>query len=345
MDSFNKLGNPVVVKDTGDVVVYQYPLDDDNITFSDNSLYRIECYDANYSSPYHDDERTLDDKSLAAQDALTLEQDRYLDPDMPRAIAIKRKRRRGCILLITALLLLIGVIVLTSVFASRNDRKGLTEQSQLDVDNASSVDRVEGEGGEFLATPNATTAPPVADSTSVTFAPTKSPTVSPTNLPTLLPTNPPTLLPTNLPTNLPTVAPTNTLTTISSTAAFAMMTLSPIVANPSLLLDTTTSEGQAYAAVSAENLTDPQDIVQRYSLLALYFASEGSDWVQQSGWNTPGTDACTWFGTGCNANGQVATLSLCKCLKFHSRSLIPPCGVAHHPRHAGFWSFEKPTID
>jgi hypothetical protein len=101
-----------------------------------------------------------------------------------------------------------------------------------------------------------------------------------------------------------------------------MMTLSPVVADRSLLLDTSTSEGQAFAAVSAENLSDPQDIVQMYSLLTFYFASGGSDWVEQSGWNTPGSDACTWFGTGCNANGDITTLSLCKCLSHFTVQLL-----------------------
>jgi hypothetical protein len=288
------LGDPVVVKDTGDVVVYQYPVNSNHYDPSrDASINQgLEYFDTRHSGGgggglyYYDEERTLDDHSLAAQDALKLEQDRYLDPDMPYAIETRRKRCRRRVMLITALCLLMGIIVLTSLLANR---KSQTERSQVEIGDGTGVNSVEGEGGN-LVPPVPTTSPPISaapvtDSISVAFPPTTSPTG----------------------------APTATPLTSSPTATMAMNTLGPVVSNPSLLLDPTTSEGQAYAAVVAEEgLTDAQEIIQRYSLLTLYFASQGSDWVQKSGWNTPGSDACSWFGAGCNTNGTVTTLSLCK---------------------------------
>lgn len=265
------LSDPIVVKDTGDVVVYQYPVNSSHQQLDHTRSNGVEYFDTKRGGRYYDEEGGADDHSLAAQDALQLEQDRYLDPDLPYVIQTQRKRRRRRILLGAAMCLLIGIIVLTSVLAGRNKS---VDRNQAEIGDGSGVSSVvegsEGAGGGNLVVPIGTPA-----SISVTFAPTSSPTGS-------------------------------------STANAVMSTLGPVVADPSLLLDPTASEGQAYAAVMAENLSDPKAILQRYSLLTLYFASQGSDWVQKSGWNTPGSDACTWYGTGCNANGEVTNLNLCE---------------------------------
>jgi hypothetical protein len=230
------LGDPVVVKDTGDVVVYQYPV---------------------YGTEY--DEGTLDDNSLAAHDALKLVSDG--DRDMPHnAREAKRRKSRRRILLLVALCLLLGIIVVTSVLTNRKNK-----DEQNDTTDANRL-----EGGGYDQVP--TTSPIEAQDTS---------------------------------------APTNTLETPPPTEELTMATLRPVVHDPSLLLDRTTSEGQAFASVSAEDLSNPQRIIQRYSLLTFFFAADGDDWIHNSGWNQQSSDECTWYGTDCS-NGDVTTLSLCK---------------------------------
>ncbi|KAG7359852.1 leucine rich repeat LRR-containing protein [Nitzschia inconspicua] len=284
----SSMGDPIIVKDTGDVVVYQYPA-----SYTSNDA---QYFDSRSNGRFFDEEGGHGDNSLAAQDALKLE-DQYLDPDMPHAIEIQRKRRRRRILLGTAMCLLIGVIVLTSVLANRKTKSA--EESNVEI---AGVDGVVDGAGASLVVPIQSSAPSIAPEMSVNISSTFSPTSSPTDSSTDSPTDSFTDSPTDLPTMIP--------VTSSPTSALAITTLEPVVANPSLLLDTTTSEGRAYAAVVAENLTDPKEILQRYSLLTFFFSSQGSDWVQKDGWNTPGSDPCEWFGAGCNSNGEVTVLNL-----------------------------------
>jgi hypothetical protein len=243
--------DPVVIKDTGDVVVYQYPAD-----------YEIELYPPD------------DDRSLAAKDALALDNRRYHDRDRPRTVEDSKRKRRRQILMIVACLLFVAIIVLTSVM-SRNDDSN--NNSTL-VGVGSGVNSAEGEN--------------------------ISPTVSPifdVEVTT---------------TESPTPGVTTTLPTSSPTTSFAMSVLEPIVHDPSLLSNPTTSEGRAFAAIASS--PDPNMIIQQYTLLTLFFASNGDGWVTNTGWNdqTTSSDPCSWYGIGCDEMGVVKNLSLCKLFSF-----------------------------
>jgi hypothetical protein len=249
------LGNPVVVKDTGDVVVYQY------------------------QTPYPDEERMLDDRSLAAQDALKVDEG-YADHDEPYDAQVAKRQRRRRLLLLMALCLLLGIIVLTSVLATSENKRS----RGVAVGNGSGVDRVEG-GNLGQATEAPVTAAP---SVAVTVASTESPTQK-----------------------APTVSPTDYVETLPPTSDEAMQVLGPVVQDASLLLNPTTPQGQAYKDIEQSGLTDPLAILQRYSLLTFYYASGGDGWVRKGGWEA-GTDECTWKGVGCNGSGKVTSVSLCK---------------------------------
>ncbi len=46
------------------------------------------------------------------------------------------------------------------------------------------------------------------------------------------------------------------------------------------------------------------------ALIELYNAAGGPLWNNQSGWDTPASDHCTWYGVTCNHNGRVVGLDL-----------------------------------
>jgi hypothetical protein len=85
--------------------------------------------------------------------------------------------------------------------------------------------------------------------------------------------------------------------------------LSSYVHDPSLLTNPYTSEGQAFEIVSNEQLDDENEVIKRYSMLSLYFASNGEDWVHSNGWRTHSSDVCKWYGAGCEYNA-LTKLSL-----------------------------------
>lgn len=269
------LGNPVVIKDTGDIVVYEYPMHDSK-------------------NGHYDKEEFYDDNSLAARDELKLS---GIDPDRPYAIQTRRRLRR-CMFLILILCLLLGVIVLTSALAN----KKYEERSQTDIGDKNRFNTV-GAEGEFNQTIPAQSSGTGASVDVVADASTTAVTETPTELPTETKMDR---------TSPPTNPPTNVLFALSPTEDLVMATLRLVVYDESLLLDPSTSEGQAFASVSAENLLDPQDIIQRYSLLTLYYASQGSDWIQKTRWDIPNSDKCSWYGIGCDQNGQITKVSLCK---------------------------------
>ena len=156
------LGNPVVVKDTGDVVVYQY---------------------SSETAPYTDEERVFDDRSLAAKDALKLD-DGYADQDEPYDAQVKKRRRRRRMLLVLAMAMLIGIIVLTSVLASNKNKSS----REVAVGDGSGVDSVEGGGFEQVFPTAAPAVAGVQDTgaptvTAQTDAPTGTPAATPTASP------------------------------------------------------------------------------------------------------------------------------------------------------------------
>ncbi|MGK3733858.1 MAG: hypothetical protein ACI8RD_000762 [Bacillariaceae sp.] len=85
-----------------------------------------------------------------------------------------------------------------------------------------------------------------------------------------------------------------------------MSILEPLVEEPSLLTDPTTPEGKAFEIVSTEQNLSVQDVVIKYALLTLYFATDGENWKNNDGWvSSQSTDTCSWYGIFCDGNGDV----------------------------------------
>jgi hypothetical protein len=66
------------------------------------------------------------------------------------------------------------------------------------------------------------------------------------------------------------------------------------------------------------------DIVERFALVLLYFATGGESWSDQAGFLSPMNNVCSWYsfvdgtkGVECNDEGSVVILDLCK---FHKPS-------------------------
>jgi hypothetical protein len=66
------------------------------------------------------------------------------------------------------------------------------------------------------------------------------------------------------------------------------------------------------------------ELVERFALVLLYFATGGESWLDQAGFLSPLNNTCSWnsnvdgtraLGVGCNDEGSVVTLDLCKFLK------------------------------
>jgi hypothetical protein len=66
------------------------------------------------------------------------------------------------------------------------------------------------------------------------------------------------------------------------------------------------------------------ELVERFALVLVYFATGGGSWLDQAGFLTPLLNTCSWnsivdgtrvLGVGCNGQGSVVTLDLCKFLK------------------------------
>lgn len=188
--------------------------------------------------------------------------------------------------------------------------------------------------------PPSTFAPSVAPTEAplVTFVPTSAaspPTLSPA-LPTLspaLPTSPAPFPPTTI---APSAAPQSDAPTVSSPVT-PSPTVSPTTAEPTtnsptgtpvtleeFLFETLTDDGsltepgtpqnQALLALEASNPeldpnnpNDQLDIIQRYSLNTLFFATNGVSWVDNAGWTTA-ADVCasaiapSWFGITCDVD-------------------------------------------
>ncbi|PRP79031.1 RHS repeat-associated core domain-containing protein [Planoprotostelium fungivorum] len=49
---------------------------------------------------------------------------------------------------------------------------------------------------------------------------------------------------------------------------------------------------------------------EKNTLLSLYESTGGSSWANQTGWSSPNSDPCTWFGVTCNGIPSIASLHL-----------------------------------
>lgn len=86
--------------------------------------------------------------------------------------------------------------------------------------------------------------------------------------------------------------------------------LAPLVDNPEALFISDTPEGDAFGLISQEGLTRYLDIVQRYALMNLFFATDGGGWTNFGGWSTR-NEVCNWVGITCQ-NLVVTELDLGK---------------------------------
>jgi Leucine-rich repeat (LRR) protein len=93
------------------------------------------------------------------------------------------------------------------------------------------------------------------------------------------------------------------------------------------LLDRSSPQYEALEWILDNHSTDVQsklsdnELVERFALVLLYFATGGESWLDQAGFLTPLINTCSWnsngeitsvLGVGCNGEGSVVTLDLCK---------------------------------
>jgi hypothetical protein len=89
------------------------------------------------------------------------------------------------------------------------------------------------------------------------------------------------------------------------------------------LQDTSSPQYQALEWMAETDSTDLSDdkLVERFALVLIYFATGGPSWLDQAGFLNPFLDTCSWnsidegayvLGVGCNDEGSVTTLDLCK---------------------------------
>ena len=68
-----------------------------------------------------------------------------------------------------------------------------------------------------------------------------------------------------------------------------------------------------------ELASDAPTLIQRYSMVTLYYSTNGDNWVDRSGWLTYHNE-CTWYGVEeCNSEGMITTIYLSK---YDSLSLL-----------------------
>ena len=110
---------------------------------------------------------------------------------------------------------------------------------------------------------------------------------------------------------------------VRSTRIFNL--LSTITA-PDVLLNEATAQGKAYAfLINYDSYLGGEycgsvDILQRYGLMTLYFASGGDDWSNRSGWCNVNKH-CTWNGVTCT-DGSVTKLELGKYRQSYCMQLL-----------------------
>jgi hypothetical protein len=89
-----------------------------------------------------------------------------------------------------------------------------------------------------------------------------------------------------------------------------------------------TPQGMAYAWITSDDplasttLKNPCDhmtqILQRYALVVMFYATSGDSWTNKEGWLTAETE-CAWSGITCHAvQSTVSVLMLCKYAPYKS---------------------------
>jgi hypothetical protein len=128
------------------------------------------------------------------------------------------------------------------------------------------------------------------------------------------------------PTLIPTMIPT-----IPATSTREYKAISPYIENPDTLVDASTSQGKAFAAVLDDGLSVEYRILQRFAMMVLFFSTNGMHWNFRhesnvfrspsneslpTGWDTFSSAECTWHGVECqqksDGNWVVTTIRLGK---------------------------------
>lgn len=89
------------------------------------------------------------------------------------------------------------------------------------------------------------------------------------------------------------------------------------VYNPELLLDIDAPEGKAFNILLEESKSKNSPVnwsldyldLQRYTLLVLYFGTDGGAWTSTEGWSTPSRACEGWYGVTCR-NSLVIGIDL-----------------------------------
>eukprot|EP00980_Cylindrotheca_fusiformis_P012144 scaffold2936_cov113-Cylindrotheca_fusiformis.AAC.4 len=80
---------------------------------------------------------------------------------------------------------------------------------------------------------------------------------------------------------------------------------------------------------------DATELIERFSLVTLYFATEGEDWESQSLWLSDSSH-CDWYAVDCDTNGRVTTLNPTD--NFLSGMLPPEIGNLRNAVYIGLGS-------
>jgi hypothetical protein len=74
-------------------------------------------------------------------------------------------------------------------------------------------------------------------------------------------------------------------------------------------LDWILNEDPAFLPVTTNSAT----LLERYTAVLFYFATQGDEWTQHNDWLT-GSPVCSWSGLECNEQGFIARMDLGTCL-------------------------------
>eukprot|EP00980_Cylindrotheca_fusiformis_P012327 scaffold3017_cov81-Cylindrotheca_fusiformis.AAC.4 len=152
--------------------------------------------------------------------------------------------------------------------------------------------------------------------------PTSTPSLVPTSTPSLVPTSTPSLVPTSTPSSIPTLTPTLDPTStpslnptdgeLSDTELLARVVLPGVdIAD----LEETSPQYHSLEWLAVEDSRslniedDATELIERFSLVTIYFASDGENWNFQSLWLSI-LSHCEWYAINCDENGRVTALTL-----------------------------------
>ena len=126
------------------------------------------------------------------------------------------------------------------------------------------------------------------------------------------PSRPPATVPTSPPNSGPTQTPEDCL--MGRTKEEYFFDVLTEITDEDILNDLTTPQGTAfdYLVNDDPGLEDPcasNTLGQRYGLTTLYFATEGAEWNDNTGW-LGAEQECAWAGVECESGSEIAILLL-----------------------------------